>query len=207
MDKWRNMVVWYWQDTRCLPQLLYHSRPQLGRGRKKHNERLMGCSQDRKESLNNYRKRQGRLRLGKSVLIYYIRLGSWEKNPAILRHLPLTIPFFPGLILLLIFSTSLWAASRDRECFLCCTFLRRRSPHTLPLMQHGVPPMQESSLWISSVGVFPMVYSFLQTSPEWVPPGDCQETCSVRSISFPSFCGLGICRAVAPTYSHSSLQL
>lgn len=63
---------WYWQDTRCPPpHLLYHSPPQLGRGRKKHNENFLGCNQDREESLNNYCKRQSRLDLWKSVLIYY----------------------------------------------------------------------------------------------------------------------------------------
>lgn len=116
MAKWRNVVGWYWQDTRCLPQLLYHSSPQLGKGRKKHNERSMGCSQDREESLNNYCKRQSRLHLGKSVLIYYKSHHSriLRKKPAILRHLPLTTPFFPGLILLLIFSTSFLMSSTER---------------------------------------------------------------------------------------------
>lgn len=63
---------WYWQDTRCPPQLLYHSSPHLGRGRKKCNERLMGYNQDREESLNDYCKRQSRLDLEKSVNLLQI---------------------------------------------------------------------------------------------------------------------------------------
>lgn len=86
---------------------------------------------------------------------------------------------------------------------LCCSFLLTgRTPHTLLLLQHGVPPTGDSPPQNSPVWVLPMGCSFSLTAPAWVtsigcspsgtdclsvgPPRghkSCQQTCS--SVGFP----------------------
>lgn len=82
----------------------------------------------------------------------------------------------------------------------------KESTHSSPDPARGPHCGRQFSVNFFS-GSFPMGCSFGQTSPAWVPLGVCQQTCSIRSTSFPSFSDLGACRAVTPTYSHASLQL
>ena len=132
--------------------LLILSSARQGRENKK--ERLMGQGKDRERSLINYCLGQNRIDLGK--LLYYQSNQSkiMRNKTKSSNHLPPIPPFFMGSTSLLIFSTSSpqWcrgtgdgSCSQFITCCFCCSFLlRRRTPHTLPLLQCGVPPTRDS---------------------------------------------------------------
>lgn len=65
-----------------------------------------------------------------------------------------------------------------------------RRPHTLPLLQHGVPLTGNSPPWTSSRPVPPTGCSSSQTAPLWVPPGhkSCQQTGSSVGSSLHRCC-------------------
>ena len=87
---------------------------------------------------------------------------------------------------------------------LCHWFLlRRRTPHTLALLQHGLPPMGDSSTWASPMWVLPTGCSFSQTASAWFPSTGCSPSgteCS--SVSPPQ--GHKTCQK---TYSSTSFSL
>ena len=124
-------------------------------GERKYNERLMGRAEARERSLTSYRHRQNRLDLGKMNIIYYqsnqgrIIRNKTKSSNTFPPHLPssraqLHSGFFTyppqqhrGM------GNGGWCQFIT-HC-LCCSFLLRgRTPHTLPLLQHVVPPMGDS---------------------------------------------------------------
>lgn len=52
-------------------------------------------------------------------------------------------------------------------------FLLLLPPHTLPLLQHSIPPLWDSSPWTSPVWVLPTFFSFSRSGPctEYCPSG------------------------------------
>jgi len=62
-----------------------------------------------------------------------------------------------------------WGLSSVHHKCLCHSFLLRgRNPHSLPLLQRGVPPMGNSPPGTSPVWVLPTCCSSSQTAPLWV---------------------------------------
>lgn len=148
----------------------------IWKGGRKYNKGFLGQNKGREKSLTNYHNRQNRPSLGK--FIYY-------QSNQILKHLPSTPPFFPGLNALLFLSASSPPAAQRLgnggwgQIITCHSVVppckakgSKRIPHTLPCSSlHGATGPASSRVGSSLHGSWQLQHGLPMASLAWAPPG------------------------------------
>lgn len=169
--------VW-WVDSGWTPGAhLSHSVILLSlMGQRGHNGRLMGQDKDTERSLSYCCHGQNSLDWGKLLPVKYRVMRN--KPRSYNKHFPFTPPFFLGSTSK---STSFLPVEQglgNEGCSpiithcLCCSFLLRgRAPHSLALLQCGVPLMGDTHPALPPTWVLSLGCGLSSAAPECIPCG------------------------------------